>query len=139
MTFIPFDQDEFRSATYASLRAHAISEEAKALVSTLAAMVDSHALATGSRKNKRKSTAEKLDYAVGAFLADLLRAYGDGDGRPHVVRKQRHALYDAGSETAAPDPKQLCMIASSCQLRAPIQRERCLGRSFSTNWELHLS
>jgi hypothetical protein len=28
-----------------------------------------------TRKNKRKSTAEKLDYAVGAFLADLLRGY----------------------------------------------------------------
>jgi hypothetical protein len=83
MTSVPVDQEELQSATYASLRAHPISEEAKALVSTLADMLDEQALATGARKNKRKSTAEKLDYAVGAFLADLLRAYGDGEPTPN--------------------------------------------------------
>jgi hypothetical protein len=45
--------------------------------------VDDHALETGARKNKRKSTAEKLDYAVGAFLADLLRGYGDSEPEPN--------------------------------------------------------
>jgi hypothetical protein len=79
MTFVPFDQKELQAATYAALRAHPISEQAKALVSTLARMLDDHALATGARKNNRKSTADKLDYAVGAFLADLLRAYGDSE------------------------------------------------------------
>jgi hypothetical protein len=67
-------EEELKTATYASLRAHPISEGAEALVKTLAAMLQDHALATGARKNKRNSTAEKLDYAVGAFLADLLRA-----------------------------------------------------------------
>jgi hypothetical protein len=92
MTFIPFDQDELQAATYATLRAHPISEQAEALVSTLAGMLDNHALATGTRKNKRKSTAEKLDYAVGAFLADLLRAYGDGEPEPNPwVYRSMHA------------------------------------------------
>ena len=66
-------QEELQAASYASLRAHATSAPAQALVSTLGGMLDNHTLATGARKNKRKSTAEKLDYAVGAFLADLLR------------------------------------------------------------------
>jgi hypothetical protein len=92
MKFIPFDQDELQAATYAALRAHPISEQAQALVSTLAGMLDNHALATGARKNKRKSTAEKLDYAVGAFLADLLRAYGDGEPEPNPwVYRSMHA------------------------------------------------
>jgi hypothetical protein len=92
MTFVPFDQDELQAATYASLRAHATSEAAQAFVSTLAGMLDNHALATGARKNKRKSTAEKLDYAVGAFLADLLRAYGDGEPEPNPwVYRSMHA------------------------------------------------
>jgi hypothetical protein len=86
------NKEELQAATYASLRAHPTSEEAKALVSTLAAMVDDHALATGARKNKRKSTAEKLDYAVGAFLADLLRPYGDNEPTPNPwVYRSMHA------------------------------------------------
>ena len=92
MTFIPLDQDELQAATYATLRAHPISEQAKALVGALAAMVDGHALATGARKNKRKSTAEKLDYAVGAFLADLLRGHGDSEPEPNPwVYRSMHA------------------------------------------------
>jgi len=83
MKFIPFDQDELQGATYATLRAHPISEQATALVGALAGMLDDHALATGARKNKRKSTVEKLDYAVGAFLADLLKAYGDSEPEPN--------------------------------------------------------
>jgi hypothetical protein len=92
MKFIPFDQDELQGATYAALRAHPISEQATALVRALARMLDDHALATGARKNKRKSTAEKLDYAVGAFLADLLRPYGDSEPTPNPwVYRSMHA------------------------------------------------
>lgn len=62
-------------------------------MSTLAAMLEEHAFATGARKNKRKSTAEKLDYATGAFLADLLRAYGqDDEPEPNAwVYRSMHA------------------------------------------------
>jgi hypothetical protein len=101
MKFIPFDQDALQAATYAALRAHPISEQAKALVSTLAAMLDEHALATGARKNKRKSTAEKLDYAVGAFLADLLRAYGNGEPTPNPwVYRSMHTKSFTGASVA---------------------------------------
>jgi hypothetical protein len=98
MTFIPFDQDELQGATYASLRAHPISEQANALVSMLARMLDDHALAAGARKNKRNSTAEKLDYAVGAFLADLLRGYGDSEPEPNPwVYRSMHAKSFTGA------------------------------------------
>ncbi|MCU1340481.1 MAG: hypothetical protein JWO19_6062 [Bryobacterales bacterium] len=106
MTFIPFDQEELQAATYATLRAHPISEQAQALVSTLAGMLDNHALATGARQNKRKSTAEKLGYAVGAFLADLLRAYGDSEPEPNPwVYRSMHtkSLMALRSRTAHSD------------------------------------
>jgi hypothetical protein len=104
MTFISFDQDELQSAAYAALRARAISlsEPAKALVSTLAGMLDDHALATGIRKNKRKNTAEKLDYAVGAFLADLLRAYGGDEPEPNPwVYRSMHAKSFTGDPVSS--------------------------------------
>jgi hypothetical protein len=67
------DQEELQAATHATLRAHATSDEAKALVAKLAVMVEDHGVRAGSRKNRRKSTAGKLEYATGAFLANLLR------------------------------------------------------------------
>jgi hypothetical protein len=94
-------QEELQAATYASLRAHPISEKAAALVSTLAAMLDDHAIVTGARKNKRKSTAEKLDYALGAFLADLLRGYGDGEPTPNPwVYRSMHAKSFTGDSVS---------------------------------------
>ncbi|MET4425674.1 hypothetical protein [Bradyrhizobium sp. RT3a] len=102
MTSIPIDQEELQAATHASLRAHPISEEAEVLVSTLAGMVDEHALATGARKNKRKGTSEKLDYAVGSFLADLLRVYGQEEpeaANPWVYRSM-HAKSFTGAKVS---------------------------------------
>jgi hypothetical protein len=101
MTYAPFDQHELQGASYAALRAHPISEQATALVSTLARMLDDHALATGARQNKRKSTAEKLDYAVGAFLADLLRPYGDSEPTPNPwVYRSMHTKSFTGASVA---------------------------------------
>src|SRR5271169_742615 len=71
------DQSELQAATNANLRAHATSDKAEALVATLAAMVEDHGISAGSRKNRRKGTAGKLEYATGAFLAYLLRALSD--------------------------------------------------------------
>src|SRR4029077_20332107 len=71
------NQEELQAATHATLRAHATSDEAKALVTKLAAMVEDHGIAVGSRKNRRGRTAEKLKYATGAFLANLLRSLSD--------------------------------------------------------------
>src|ERR1700746_3047639 len=93
--------EELQAATYAALPAHPISDQAKALVGTLARMLDDHALAMGVRKYKRNSTAEKLDYAVGAFLADLLRAYGDNEPTPNPwVYRSMHAKSFTGASVA---------------------------------------
>jgi hypothetical protein len=85
-------QEELQAATNATLRGHATSDEAKALVARLAVMVDEHALAVGIRKNKRKKTADKLEYATGAFLANLLRALSDEAPEPNGwVYRSMHA------------------------------------------------
>jgi hypothetical protein len=68
-------QEELQAATYASLRAHATSEQARALVVKLSSMVEEYTIQTKSRQRKRRDTAGKLEYATGAFLADLLRPY----------------------------------------------------------------
>jgi len=69
-------QEELQAASYATLRAHATSDEAKTLVAKLASMVEDCTIKAGLRKNKRTGTASKLEYATGAFLADLLRPLG---------------------------------------------------------------
>jgi hypothetical protein len=69
---MPVDQEALQAASYAALRAHVTSEEAVALVAKLSSMVEDHTIQSGLRKNKRKDTAGKLEYATGAFLADLL-------------------------------------------------------------------
>lgn len=72
MTFA-YSHEELQAASYAALRAHATSERAKKLVAKLSSMVEEHTIQAGLRKNKRKGTAGKLEYATGAFLADLLK------------------------------------------------------------------
>jgi hypothetical protein len=85
-------QEELQAATHATLRAHATTEEAKALVAKLAAMVEDHGLGAGSRKNKRKDTAEKFEYATGAFLANLLRPLSAEEPYPNCwVYRSMHA------------------------------------------------
>src|SRR5882724_11858789 len=66
-------QEELQAASYAALRAHPTSEQAKALVAKLSSMVEEHTIRAGSRQRKRRGTASKLEYATGALLADLLR------------------------------------------------------------------
>ena len=60
-------------------------------------MVDEHAHAVGLRKNKRGKTAPKLQYATGAFLADLLRAHGPEQSSEWVYR----SMYKKGFSRAA--------------------------------------
>jgi hypothetical protein len=69
----PASQEELQAASYAALRAHPTSEQARALVTKLASMVEEHTIQAGMRERKRRGTAGKLEYAAGAFLADLLR------------------------------------------------------------------
>lgn len=101
MTSVLIDQEELQAAKHARLRAHPISEEAELLVSSLANMVDEHALATGARTNKRQNTAEKLRYAVGAFLADLFRPYGQEEPEPNPwVYRSMHAKSFTGAKVS---------------------------------------
>jgi hypothetical protein len=61
----------------ATLDAQARSENAKALPALLANELTRWEAATSRRKNKRKGRVEKLQSAIGAFLADLLSACND--------------------------------------------------------------
>jgi hypothetical protein len=90
------DQEELQAATYATLRAHATSDEAKALVAKLAATVEDHGVNTGSRKNRRKGTAGKLEYATGAFVANLLRPLSNDEPNGWVYRSM-HAKSFTGA------------------------------------------
>ena len=58
----------------ATLDARARSESAKRLTAHLANELTSWESATSSRKNKRRGRLEKLQTAIGAFVADLLSA-----------------------------------------------------------------
>jgi hypothetical protein len=73
MTPARLDQEELQAASYAALRAHPTTDQAKALVAKLASMVEEHTITAGLRERKRRGTANRLHYATGAFLADLLR------------------------------------------------------------------
>jgi hypothetical protein len=92
------DQEELQAATHATLRAHATSDEAKALVAKLAAIVEDHAISAGSRQNRRKGTARKLDYAAGAFLANLLHPLSAEEPEPNGwVYRSMHAKSFTGA------------------------------------------
>src|SRR6516165_3280386 len=92
------NQEELQAATHATLRAHATSDEAKALVAKLAAMVEDHGVSTGLRKNRHKSTAGRLSYAIGAFLANLLRPFSAEEAEPNGwVYRSMHAKSFTGA------------------------------------------
>ena len=87
-------QEELQAATYATLRAHATSEQAKAFVVKLSSMVQEHTIQAGLRKNKRKDPAGKLAYATGAFLADLLRPLWKEEQNGWVYRSLKKASFN---------------------------------------------
>ncbi len=98
MTF-GYAEEELQAATYASLRAHATSERAKALVAKLASMVEDQTIKSGLRKKKRKETAGKLDYATGAFLADLLRPLDADEPNGWVYRSLKKTAFTGATVT----------------------------------------
>jgi hypothetical protein len=93
------DQEELQAATYAALRAHATSDDAKALVAKLAAMVEDCTIKAGLRKNKRTGTANKLEYATGAFLADLLRPLATEEPNGWVYRSLKKTSFTGAAVT----------------------------------------
>jgi hypothetical protein len=86
-------QEELQAASYATLRAHPTSEQAKALVAKLSSMVEEQTLQSGSRQRKRRDTAGKLQYATGAFLADLLRPLDAEEPNGWVYRSLNNASF----------------------------------------------
>jgi hypothetical protein len=86
-------QEELQAASYASLRAHATSEQAKALVAKLSSMVEEYTIRAGLRQRKRRDTAGKLKYATGAFLADLLRPLDAEEPNGWVYRSLHKASF----------------------------------------------
>jgi len=90
---LAYTQEELQAASYAALRAHATSEQAKALVAKLASMVEEHTIQIGLRKKKRRGTAGKLEYATGAFLADLLRPLDADEPNGWVYRSLKKASF----------------------------------------------
>jgi hypothetical protein len=90
---LAYPTEELQAATYATLRAHATSEQAKALVAKLSSMVEERTIQLGLRKNKRKDTAGKLEYAAGAFLADLLRPLEADEPNGWVYRSLKKASF----------------------------------------------
>ena len=53
-------QEELQAATNATLRAHATSDEAKALVGRLAAIVDEHVRAARDRCSKSRASSARI-------------------------------------------------------------------------------
>ncbi|HEY2249122.1 MAG TPA: hypothetical protein VGH70_16890 [Bradyrhizobium sp.] len=65
---------EFDDALYAPLTCRAQSEQARALVDTVARLVTEHEQTAGTRTNKRHKKEVDLRVALEGFLADLLNA-----------------------------------------------------------------
>jgi hypothetical protein len=92
-----YTQEELKTASFAALRAHAITEEAKTLVAKLSSMVEEHTIQAGLRQRKRRDTAGKLEYATGAFLADLLRPFEVDEPKGCWVYKSLHKASFTGA------------------------------------------
>ncbi len=100
MTSVPINQEALQSASYAALRAHPTSEPAKALTAKLATMVEEYTIKAGLRQRKRRDTAGKLEYATGAFLADLLHPYdADEPNGGWVYRSLKKASFTGATVT----------------------------------------
>jgi hypothetical protein len=75
---------------YAALNSRAVSDAARELVQILRRGIEHHEGATKSRAYKRKGRKlEEFDSALGAFVADLLRAMGSKDADGWVFRSTK--------------------------------------------------
>jgi hypothetical protein len=118
---LQLNQEELQAATNATLRAHATSEEAKAVVRKLAAMVEDHSLGAGSRKYKRKGMAEKFEHATGAFLANLLRPYSGDEPEPNGwVYRSMHAKSFTGAAVSHRTFMQLVEVSRRFRLSSAL-------------------
>jgi hypothetical protein len=78
------------ASLYASLNSKAVTDEARALVDSLCHGMEFHERHTGSRSYKRHGAKlEQLEFAMGAFLADLLRAANNEEADGWVFRSMK--------------------------------------------------
>jgi hypothetical protein len=78
------------TSLYASLNSKAVTDEARALVDSLRHGIEFHEGHTGSRAYKRRGDKlEQFEFALGAFLADLLRAAGNEEADGWVFRSMK--------------------------------------------------
>lgn len=90
------DRDALLAAPYASLTNRAVTDEARSLVDTLTQMLRDHELATGARKNKRKSTESGLRNAVEGFVGDILLAQASKRGQGWIAHSTRRESFTGG-------------------------------------------
>ncbi|GEO15992.1 hypothetical protein [Microvirga aerophila] len=82
---------------YASLDAKPITDEARALVIGIRKGVEFHEAKTGSRKNRRCGhKLQGFDFALGAFLADLMRAPNHEAAAGWVFRSMKAETFTDG-------------------------------------------
>ena len=74
VSLTPEEAHSLRVAPMATLDATARTESAKRLIARLADELTNWETAFAHRKNQRKGRLEKLQAAIGAFIADLLNA-----------------------------------------------------------------
>ena len=82
----PEEAHSLRVAPMATLDAQARSENANALAANLAEELTYWETAASRRKNERKGRLEKLQTAIGAFVADLLSACNDREANAWTWR-----------------------------------------------------
>lgn len=114
-------QEELLAATNATLRAHATSDQTKAMINAVYAPLTGTPITDqgravvarlheaieryefqrvqAPRKNKRKGTAKQFDKAIGAFLADLLLAQAHKKACGWIWRSLRDESFDNGPVT----------------------------------------
>jgi hypothetical protein len=89
---------EFNDALYAALVSRAESDQAKALVDPVTALVAQRELAANARTHKRgKTRAAVLRAALERFLADLLQAHSVERARGYVYRPMRPEGFTGGA------------------------------------------
>lgn len=87
---------ELDDARYAALLSRAHSDQATALVDTVADLVAGHELAAGTRTNKRHKKRVALRATVERLLADLIQAQLSEKANGYIYRSMRPAAFSQG-------------------------------------------
>jgi hypothetical protein len=123
---------ELDDALYAALLSRAHSDQARALVDTVAKLIIQQEIAAGTRTNKRDKKQTALASAVERFLADLLQAQASETNKGYVFRPLRpegftghpwrvHGCYrdawnvvQSASTKATGSVRKICLLSAIC-------------------------